>query len=256
MTTLSVDKVRDLKPGDANDFPIIVDTIYGGGAVGVVKASGQARPLSGSALDYFGGFALRRCENESPAAAGDKQVKVVRRGIVTLPISGAVITDVGAHVYASDDDTFSFIGTGAVYIGRVVRWAASGYVDVVFDAGVLRDPWEGMVHETKSANYTVDAEDSGKVLWVDTDGVVITLPAVGGINNIVVANAGAYGAVGVTVAPAAADMVEGADITAADNKGVVNTKATANRGDYVEIFDGDSNGWVATKRKGVWPRVA
>lgn len=254
MTTLSVDKVRDLKRGGISNLPVIAaDIIYGGAVVGVVKATGHARPLVGG--DQFGGFAHRNADN-SLGAAGDIQVPVVREGIVTLPVSGAVITDVGAHVWATDDDTFVFHGAGGSYVGKVVRFAGSGYVDVQFSAGEMLDPFEGMLHELKSANYTIDAEDGGKVIWVDTDAVVLTLPAVGGINNVVVANAAAYGVSGVAISPNASDMIEGPDITAADNKDIINTKATANRGDYAVITDGDANGWSLIRRKGVWAREA
>lgn len=253
MTTLSADAVRDLKPGDLNDHPVIAsDIIYGGAAVGLVKASGHARPLTSA--DVFAGFAQRQCDNLAGAAAA-KTVKVVRSGIATLPVTDAVITDVGAHVWATDDNAFAFIGTGGVYIGKAVRFVSAGVMDVMFDAGVMEDPFFGYVHETKG-NYTVDAEDSGKVLWQTTDGGVITLPAVGGINNVIVANGLSYGLALVEVAPNAADMIEGPNITAADDKSILNTKATAQRGDFVEIMDGDANGWSIARLRGVWAREA
>ena len=255
MTTLSVDKVRDLKPGDMNNLPCInADIIYGGAAVGLVKATGYARPLT--SVDQFAGFAHRQCDN-SLGAAGDKYVSVVREGVATLPVTGAVITDIGQHVWATDDDTFQLHGAGGVYVGKIVRFVSSGIVDVQFSAGEMLDPFgEGLIHELKSANYTVDAEDSGKVIWVDTDAVVITLPSVGGISNVTIANAGSYGSVGVSISPNAIDMIEAADITAADDKDLINTKATANRGDYATLFDGDGNGWTCVRRKGTWARQA
>lgn len=254
MTTLAADLVRDLKPGDQNDLPVIAsDIIYGGAAVGLVKATGHARPLTSA--DVFAGFAARQCDNSTGAAAA-KNVKVIRAGIVTLPITGAVITDVGAHVWASDDNAFQFHGASAVYIGRVVRFVASGIVDVQFDAGVMRDPFEGYLHELKSSSYTIDAQDSGKVIWMDTDAQTFTLPSVEGLSGVIIANAGAYGAVGITVAAGASDMVEGADITGADNKGLINTKATAQRGDFAEFDYSDANGYVNRRRTGTWARVA
>lgn len=254
MATMTTDAVRAVKPGDLNDIPVIAsDIIYGGAAVGIVKASGHARPLTSA--DVFAGFAQRQVDNSLGAAAA-LNVRVIRSGIVTLPISGAVITDVGAHVWASDDDTFQFHGAGGVYIGQVVRFVSSGLVDVQFDAGRMIDPFPGRIHELKSANYTVDAEDSGKVIWVDTDAVVITLPAVGGISGVIIANAAAYGVSGVAISPNSVDMIEAADITAADNKDLINTKATAQRGDFADVFDGDANGWVVVRRRGTWAREA
>ena len=74
--------------------------------------------------------------------------------------------------------------------------------------------------------------------------------------EVIIANAGSYGAVGVSFSPNASDMVEGADITAADNKDLINTKATAARQDFAEIDYSDANGWVARRRRGVWAREA
>lgn len=254
MTTLAADKPRVPVPGDQNDHPVIAaDIIYDGAAVGIVKSTGLARPLTSA--DIFAGFSERQADN-SDGAASAIYVRVTRKGRVVLPVTGAVITDVDKHVWATDDDTFQLHGAGGVYIGKAVRYIESGKLEVEFDAGVMIDPFYGMKHELKSTNYTVDAEDAGKVLWVDTDAVVITLPAVGGISNVVVANAAAFGVAGISVSPNAADMIEGPDITAADNKDLVNTKATAQRGDYVRIVDGDANGWTAVEVSGTWAREA
>ena len=254
MTTLAADKVRDLVVGDQNHLPVIAaDIIYGGAAVGIVKAAGHARPLVGG--DRFAGFAHRKADNSAGAAA-DINVEIIRKGRVVLPISGAVITDVGCHVWASDDDTFGFTGVSGSYVGRVTRYVSSGIVEVGFDVDSLRDPFEGYLHELKSANYTADAEDSGKVIWVDTDAVVITLPSIEGLSGLVIANAAAYAASGVAISPGGTDMIEGADITAADNKDLINTKATAARQDFAELDYSDANGWVARRRRGVWAREA
>lgn len=252
MTTLATDKVRDISPGDLNDFPVIAsDIIYGGAAVGLVKATGHARPLV--AGDRFVGFAQRQVDNSLGAAAA-ANVRVIRAGRVQLPISGAVITDVGCHVWATDDDAFAFTGVGGSYIGRVTRFVSSGIVEVGFNVDTIRDPFEGYAHVLKSANYTVTAAESGTVIWVDTDAVVITLPAVEGIGAVVVANAAAYGVSGVKISPNASDMIEGAGITAADDKDLINTKATAARQDFAEIDYGDANGWVARRVRGTWVR--
>lgn len=254
MTTLAADLVRDLKPGDLNDIPVVAsDIIYGGAAVGIVKATGHARPLTSA--DIFGGFAQRQCDNSTGAAAA-KNVRAVRKGIATLPVSGAVITDVGAHVWATDDDSFAFIGTGGVYVGRVVRFVSSGIVDVQFDAGIMNDPFDGYLHESVATGRAIAATDVGKVLWITADAQTMTLPSIEGLSGVVIANAGAYGAIGITVAAGGTDMVEGANITAADAKGLINTKATAQRGDFAEFDYGDANGYAARRVRGTWARVA
>ena len=48
MTTLAKDAPRDKELGDRAEYAVIAsDIIYEGAAVGIVEASGHARPLSG-----------------------------------------------------------------------------------------------------------------------------------------------------------------------------------------------------------------
>jgi hypothetical protein len=110
--------------------------------------------------------------------------------------------------------------------------------------------------ETKSANYTLDAQDCGKVIEVDTDAVVITLPstAVGLFFTIV--NSAADGVAKVSLDPAAGDKIMGNDLTAADNKDLINTKATAKKGDFVTLFGDGSLGWYIVDIGGTWAREA
>jgi hypothetical protein len=257
MATLAVNKPRVYEGGDTHQsesaVPVVAsDIIYEGAAVGIVKASGHARPLA--AGDKFAGFAVRKVDNSTGAAAA-VYVDVYREGNILLPVTGAVITDRGLPVYATDDDTFSLSPVSGVFVGYVARFVSAGNVIVSFDALNHQDPWLGATHELKSANYTVTAADNGKVLWVDTDAVVITLPAVEGI-EVTVANLAAYGVSGVSVSPAAADMIEGPGITAADDKDIINTKATAARGDYITVEYGDANGWRISAMVGTWARQA
>ena len=252
MTTLAADTPLTMEIGERNEAPVIAaDIIYEGAAVGLVSASGHARPLT--SVDQFFGFAEDRADNSSGAAAAIN-VRVIKSGSVQLAVTGAVITDVGQPVYAQDDAAFSFLKASGVFIGFVRRFVSSGYVIVEFNAGVLRDPHEGLTAETLTANKTLDSEDSGKLFQVNSDGTTITLPAVEGMSGIRIANAGAYGTNIITVSPNANDMIEGPDITASDNKDIVNTKATARRGDFIDLDYGDANGWVIRALKGTWAR--
>ena len=251
MTTLAVDTPRDYELGDRNEYPVIAaDIIYEGAAVGLVTASGHARPLTSA--DKFVGFAEDRADNSAGAAAAIN-VRTIKRGAVKLAISGAVITDVNHPVYATDDNAFVFTKASAVFIGFVRRFVSSGYAIVEFDVDNFVDPHEGLVAETLSDNKTLDAEDTGKLFQMDTDAKAITLLAVEGI-ACRIANVGAYGTVIITVSPNASDLIKAADITAADDKDIVNTKATANRGDYIDIEYADATGWMVTAMKGTWAR--
>ena len=64
-------------------------------------------------------------------------MQVVKNGAIKLSVAGAVITDLGQPVYATDDDTFVFLPTSAVFIGFVRRFVSAGVVIVEYDAGVL-----------------------------------------------------------------------------------------------------------------------
>lgn len=135
MATLATDKPRPYELGTIQEYPVIAaDIIYEGAAVGE-NASGYARPLQ--AGDVFLGFAESRADN-STGAAGDKTVRVRRRGQVELPVAGATAITANDQplVYASDDDTFTLTASTNSIIGRVSRWVASGVCVVEFDAGL------------------------------------------------------------------------------------------------------------------------
>jgi hypothetical protein len=260
MATLSANKPRAYLLGNNNHIPVIAsDIIYEGAAVGVVKTTGHARPLA--AGDIFGGFSLEKADNASGSAA-DINVEVRKVGTVILSVAGAVITDIGQPVYATDDDTFTFIPTAAVFIGFVRTFESAGVVKVEFDADNYQDPF--MVYgspeeyETVSVNKTLDIEDCGKVLFVDTDAKVITLAAVVTPIEVTIVNIGAYGAILVAVSPNASDKIHAPDIAGTDDKDHLNTKATARRGDLVQISSGagDAAGHVVRNQVGIWAQEA
>ena len=252
MTTLAQDKPRSQGIGDVGDYPIIAaDIIYEGAAEGVVDGTGLVRPLV--AGDRFAGFCMRNCDN-SAGAAGAKYVRTRMRGAVQIAVSGAVITDIGQPVYATDDDTFSFLPTGGSFIGIVRRFVSFGVVVAEYDAAALLDPYGTHPRVTLSTSTTLTALAAGRDHFITADATVTTLLAVEGLAGIRVVNMGAFGTQAVTVTPNASDMIEGPGITGADAKYMVNTKATARRGDYIELEYADANGWVIRDIRGIWAR--
>ena len=257
-TTLTANSPRAFEIGSRNEFPVIAsDIIYEGAAVGLVDASGHARPLA--AGDRFVGFAEAKADNSAGAAAAIN-VRVVESGKIQLPVTGAVITDVGQPVYATDDDVFAFNPAGGVFVGFVHRFVSAGVAVVAFNAPLFRDPWaHKTVRETLTGTKTFDAEDSGKLFCVTDagDGDPLTLPAIAdGLGGITILAVGAFGTTAVTIDPAAADKIHGPDITSADNKDLVLTKATQRRGDFVTLDLGDADGYVVTELRGTWAREA
>ena len=258
MATLSKNAPRVYELGVNNDIPIIAsDIIFDGSAVGVVKATGHARPLV--AQDIFGGFAKEKKDNSTGAAAA-KNIRVQRIGQIQLSVAGAVITDVGQPVYATDDDTFVFLPTAATFIGFVKRWVSAGVVIVDFNADAYEDPYlllgSTEEYETISINKTLDIQDNGKVFFVDADAKIITLPVVATPVNCTIVNIGAFGTIAVNIDPAAADSIHAPDIAGTDNKDHINTKATAQRGDFAQLRTGSLTGWVISNQRGVWAQEA
>lgn len=258
MTTLAADAIRTFEIGDVEEYPVIAsDIIYGGGAVGLVDASGHARPLN--ATDRFAGFAEKRADNSAGAAAA-KTVRVIKRGKAVLSVSGAVVTDVGQPVYATDDDTFTFNPAGGAFIGFVERFVSSGVVVVAFDALSFKDPWaHKTVRETLTGTKTFDAEDCGKLFCVTDagDGDALTLPAIAaGVSGLTILAVGAFGSTAISIDTDAADMILGPDITGSDGKQLICTKATQRRGDFVTLIAGDADGYMVTEMRGTWAREA
>jgi hypothetical protein len=259
MSTLAANAVRAYELGTRNAIPMIDnDIIYEGAAVGIVDASGHARPLA--AGDRFCGFAERKADNTGTGhAAAAINVDVIKSGQVQLAVSGAVITDVGQPVYATDDDTFVFNPVGAVFIGFVKRFVSAGVVVVEFDAGVLQDPYAAYpIRETLAGTKTFDAQDCGKAFFCTAaaDGDALTLPAIAdGLHDILIVAIDAYGTTQIKIDPAAADSIRAADLAAVDNKDLLLTKATQRRGDFARISLGDADGYSASI-KGIWTAEA
>ena len=252
MTTLAANKQRGYKQGDINEFPMAVDIVYEGAAVGLVDATGHAQPLTSS--DKFVGFATAKADNSGGTAA-DIRVQVNTRGRVQLAVTGAVITDVGQPVYATDDAAFQFIATSAVFIGFVWRFVSAGVAVVEFDATNFQDPHEGWIHATSAVDKTVASVDNGRCYWFTADAKTMTLPAIAvGVHNVRMVNGGAFGAQLMTLDLDAGDSCEGPGITAADGAGMINTKATARRGDRLDVSMVDAVGYSAENVVGTWVR--
>lgn len=255
MTTLAATALREFALGDLGEYAVIAsDIIYQGAAVGLVDASGHARPLA--AGDRFIGFAISKADNSAGAAAAIN-VSVRRRGSIKLSVSGAVITDVGQPVYATDDNAFGFTPVGGSFIGIVSRYVSSGVVIVDYGPEI-HDPWGAYtVREALAGTKTFDAQDDGKLFCCTeaADADALTLPAIAdGFGGAVILYVGAFGGAAITISPNSSDMILGPDITGADDKDLILTKATARRGDFVKLEHGDADGYHVTQMRGTWVR--
>ena len=137
MTTLAANSPRRFESGDIGEYPVIAsDIIFEGSAVGD-NGSGYARPLA--AADPFRGMAIEKVDNSS-GAAGDKNVRVLERGKIEVPVTGVTgVGDVGSLVYMSDDDTWTLTSTSNSLVGKIVRFVSGTTSVVAFKAAHLPD---------------------------------------------------------------------------------------------------------------------
>lgn len=109
----------------------------------------------------------------------------------------------------------------------------------------------------KTAAYTVVAStDCGKTFYIDSGAVTFTLPAIAIGNTFTFVNMNPDGAAALTISPAAADGISYVG-SATDNKDLINTAATAKKGDYVTLAALDQTvAWQVTDASGVWAKEA
>lgn len=136
MATLAKDKVRQFRnTAPAIELPAVAtDILYRGSAAG--DSSGTVRPLS--AGDAFLGFIDANADNASGSASAIG-VSVIPDGEVYLSVTSVASTDdIGATVYASDDDTFTLASTSNSSIGKIVQWVSSTNCWVKFQGSGFR----------------------------------------------------------------------------------------------------------------------
>ena len=120
---------------------------------------------------------------------------------------------------------------------------------------------EGLLTVTDDTTLTED--DLGRTVCIATDAKKITLPKITTSmlgKKITIMNTGADGNNIVTISPNAVDGVNGSIANAAAdsvasgavNKDFVNTKATANLGDYVVLMALAATKWVIVGGVGIW----
>lgn len=110
-----------------------------------------------------------------------------------------------------------------------------------------------------TANKTVAASTDEGIIQLSTlDGIVYTLPATVVGQCYIFMNVADDGAASLAISPNASDQINGLGITGADNKDLINTKATAKRGDFaILIGDGTAGvGWHVLMARGIWAREA
>jgi hypothetical protein len=113
--------------------------------------------------------------------------------------------------------------------------------------------------ETATKTVGTAADEGGIVIQDLTDNAVITLPNIAAGNKgmqVTVQNTGADGAAKISISPDASDKIVGT-VGAVQSGGVadkdwINTKATANQGDYTTLVSDGTDTWWIIGGVGVW----
>lgn len=125
----------------------------------------------------------------------------------------------------------------------------------------------GQTYVAVTTNKTLTLADQGVVQLVQADGVIFTIPATaagsvfrfrnGGLPKTgAPTGTGDDGSVGYQVSPQAADKIQGLGFTAADNKDIIHTKATARVGDELVIVGDGVDGYNVLTASGTYAREA
>ena len=120
---------------------------------------------------------------------------------------------------------------------------------------------------TVTTSQTLTDADAGKQYNCATDALTHTLPAITAANlgmAFTFRNTAADGAAILRVSPASTDGINGTVANAANdsvasgvvNKDIVNTKTTANNGDYITLRAVSLTKWYITDGVGIWASEA
>ena len=105
--------------GDQLEYGVLTNIRIYGGAATAITAAKVAVPVGHGSAVKFVGFAEERVDNTG-GATGDRTVRVNKK-IRLIPLS-ATVANMGAAVYATDDNTFTLDNTGSpLQVGTV--WA-------------------------------------------------------------------------------------------------------------------------------------
>jgi hypothetical protein len=107
---------------------------------------------------------------------------------------------------------------------------------------------------TLTEDATIGMTSHGFHPIIVTGTTVVTLPAVTLGHSYWIINGNPSGTGLLTISPNASDrfLFDAAGATGTEDKDLINTQATAKRGDYVKLVYGSADGWVISEMHGTW----
>lgn len=159
-------------------YPVAASTVIYEGTLNFVTVTGYLDDDTASGANRFAGVALAYIASQT--SDGDAKAEVYTEGVFELVGTGFTQASVGLPVYATDNYTVTTAPSASgVYIGQCVGYISSTKILVDIDPdGPAASAAAGAV-QTKTADYTVTAADSGRTF--STAGaagtVVFAMPA-------------------------------------------------------------------------------
>ena len=107
---------------------------------------------------------------------------------------------------------------------------------------------------TITEDTAVDMANHGFHPLIVTGTTTVTLPAVTAHHAYWIINGNPSGTGLLTISPNASDkfLFDAAGGTGTDDKDIINTQATAKRGDYIKCVFGTTNTWTISEMHGTW----
>lgn len=159
MTALTKDRETKRQDGELTAHPVAASTKIFLGSMVVLNAARNAIVGVDTAGYVFAGIANGQADNSS-GSAGDINVKCQKKGVYQLVASGLALTDVGAKVYLSDDQTVTTAPTN-IYVGVLEQYSSATVAWVRIDDAIDKG---GALSTAADGDYfTVSAFFSGAV---------------------------------------------------------------------------------------------
>jgi hypothetical protein len=215
---------------------------------------------AGQVLEINGQAAVAAMDIDNGATGSVQIAGIAKVKSVGVAASQGFISwwDEDGTQYGTSSSTGAAVSTGAdgdIFLGTLVADVTAAdtfcYVDLNVCPAHLADLL-AMTWESVAANKTLDVQDIGKVMQVTADAKTVTLPATSVGYRFIVLNGAADGTALVTVSPNADDKIMGADLAGVNNKDRLNTKATAEMGDFIDLLGEGTDGYYVLRERGTW----
>lgn len=135
MSNLTADRDALRQDGILISMPLAAVKVFKGSLL-AVNTTGYATKAADTSGFFLAGVAYEQVDN-SGGSAGDKNVRVERKGVFEFNFSGtASQATVGSSVYMVDDNTVALAATTTndVLVGRVVQFVTASKVRVELSA--------------------------------------------------------------------------------------------------------------------------